>query len=152
MNLWILSIDALSAKQVKITSILRRHLVTFYLMRLRLDEKLRENKRLKQMTNHLIDLCGSKAAWPSILSALFIAIMLASVAFSQMVPDSRAWIFSIILVVGIFWTILIYVFCYIGFHAIGWFFLILPLATYLTWKLSYLIASMTTNESCIIGS
>lgn len=103
------------------------------------------------MKNHLVTLCSSKAAWPSVIFAILMAITLAAIAFSDMISKNKSWIFSIVLVLGLIWTLIIYWFCTLGYHAIGWFLLLLPLTFYLLWKLSYLIASVTTNHDCIIG-
>jgi hypothetical protein len=103
------------------------------------------------MVNHLVSACKSKVAWPSVIAAIFVAIILSSIAFSQLIIESKAWMFMIVLFVGIFWSLLIYWFCYTGFQSFGWFFLLLPAASYIIWKLSYILARATTSPHCVFG-
>lgn len=98
---------------------------------------------------HLQDICTYRIPWPGVISSMMIAIILAAVAFSSLITSNKPWIFSIVLVLGIFWTLIIYWVCMMGCHSIGWFLLLLPIGCYLIWLLSSFIASLTTEPTCV---
>ena len=104
------------------------------------------------MTNHLVSLCTSKAAWPGIIFIFFMIVVLLCVWFSSIDEGQRIWWFLVALIFAIFWALIIYWFCMLSYHAIGWFLLLLPIVIYLTWKLSIPLAKATTVEDCVLGS
>lgn len=94
----------------------------------------------------------NETAWPAIIFVIIIIIILAGIALSSSISsDIRALTFIIILVLGTIWGLIIYWFCHLGYHTIGWFMLILPIFIYLAWIASYWMASVTTQNQCIIG-
>jgi len=96
--------------------------------------------------------CDESTAWPAIIFIIIIIILLAGIALSSSISsDIRAWTFIIILVSSTIWVMIIYWFCYLGYHTIGWFMLVLPIFIYLAWITSYWMASVTTSDVCVMG-
>lgn len=96
--------------------------------------------------------CNNATAWPAIIFVIITIIVLAGFALSPSVnSDVRAWTFTIILVASIIWAMIIYWFCYLGYQTIGWFMLMLPIFIYLAWIVSYWMASVTTQDECVMG-
>jgi uncharacterized membrane protein len=97
--------------------------------------------------------CETKSAWPGIIFIVVLIITLIGIAFAgnSTSINQKVWTFAIVLVFGIIWLIIIYWYCVMGYHSIGWFLLILPLVLYLSWKLSDVLARATTNEECVSG-
>lgn len=96
--------------------------------------------------------CIQTTAWPAIIFALISIIILSGIALSTSISSElRAWTFIIILVGCVIWVMLIYWFCYLGYHTIGWFMLTLPIFIYLSWITSFWMAKATTTNLCVMG-
>lgn len=97
--------------------------------------------------------CINNSAWPAIIFIVVLIITLVGVAFASkdVTTNQKVWSFVVILISGIIWLIIIYWYCILGYHVVGWFLLILPLVVYLSWKLSLVLAKATTSENCVSG-
>ncbi len=93
------------------------------------------------------------AAWPAIIFAIITLIVLVGIAFSSGADTGlRAWAFIIVLIFTLIWLSIVYWFCVIGYHALGWFLVLLPVGIWLLWYLSYWLASATVTKECVIGN
>jgi len=96
--------------------------------------------------------CGSRSAWPAIIFAIIALILLVGVAFSNGIdPNIRAYSFILLLILSILWVAIIYWFCILGYHALGWFLLLLPIAVLLLILFSIWLAGATAPKQCILG-
>lgn len=97
--------------------------------------------------------CTTKSAWPGIIFTVILIITLVGIAFASkdVSINQKVWTFTVILIAGIVWLVIIYWYCIIGYHVVGWFLLILPLIIYISWKLSVILAKATTTEECVNG-
>lgn len=97
--------------------------------------------------------CLTRSAWPAIIFIVVLIILLIGIAFTskESSVNQKVWTFVIVLVGGIIWLTIIYWYCVLGYHVVGWFLLILPLLIYISWKLSVFLANATTSENCVAG-
>lgn len=97
--------------------------------------------------------CTEKTAWPGIIFIVILILILVGIAFASKdtTVNQKVWTFVVVLVGGVIWLVIIYWFCLLGYHTIGWFLLLLPLIMYLAWKLSLILAKATTSDDCVSG-
>lgn len=85
-------------------------------------------------------------AWPAFVFGLLAIVLLTGIIFSKkcFTDSNRPWVFAFVLLLSMVWFLMIYWFCVTRYHSLGWFFLLLPIVLFVTWVMSYWLASATT--------
>ena len=96
--------------------------------------------------------CQSVGAWPAIIAAIIVLVLLVGIAFVVNVSSaSRGMTFLGVLIVGIIWSAIIYWMCITGNHALGWLLLLIPFVLYLAWFVGKWLAEVTVPPECVLN-